>query len=116
MKEMLCGDIKKHVDLQCSDVKKYDDLPAIIMKWAIAKRIEKETRNGDVGAVDGHADGDQTSGGLDEYQDRLEKRRAALQIFDAYQRPRRVLHWNPSGYNRRGHPVKRWIGLFEDPS
>ena len=66
---MLCGDIRKHVDLQCSDIKKDDDLSAVIMTWAIAKRIEKETRNGDLGAVDTSDVTDQTPFGLDDNQD-----------------------------------------------
>jgi len=53
MKEILCGDIKKHVDMQCQDVKSYDDLRATIMKWAVAKRIEKDRRHEmDVGSVE----------------------------------------------------------------
>ena len=40
MKEILCGDIKKHVDMQCQDVKSYDDLRSTIMKWAVAKRSQ----------------------------------------------------------------------------
>ena len=57
MREILCGDIKKHVDL-CSDIKRYDDLRAIFTRWAIAKHIERETRNGDVGAVYHHQESD----------------------------------------------------------
>ena len=53
MKEILCGDIKKHVDMQCQDIKSYDDLRATIMKWAVAKRIEKDRRHEmDVGSVE----------------------------------------------------------------
>ena len=52
MKEMLCG-IEKHVDLQCSSM----------------KSIEKETGNGDVGAVETPEGINQSPSRLDDYQD-----------------------------------------------
>ena len=53
MKEILCGDIKKHVDMQCQDIKSYDDLRATIMKWAAAKRMEEDRRHEmEVGSVE----------------------------------------------------------------
>ena len=69
MKEMLCGDMKSHVGLQCSDIKEYGDLMAIIMKWATAKRVEKEKRNAEVGTVEKPNGSDQTSNGAGGRQD-----------------------------------------------
>ena len=53
MKEILCGDIKKHVEMQCQDVKSYDELRGTIMKYAVAKRIEKDrVKDMGIGAIE----------------------------------------------------------------
>ena len=59
---------QKHVDLQRSDVKTYDDLKTIVMKWAIARHIEKETHNSDVGTVEPPEEYDLSAHGIDDYE------------------------------------------------
>ena len=70
MKEILCGDIKKHIELQCQDVRTYDTLRGIIMKWAVAKRIEKDrVKDMDIGSIDANAQGGQQSQGAWSWND-----------------------------------------------
>ena len=42
LKCILCGDIKKHIELREDDLKTYEQMREIVMKWAVPKRIEKE--------------------------------------------------------------------------
>ena len=53
LKCILVGDIKKHIELREEDIKTYDELRAIIMKWAVNKKIEKDKGHApmDIGAV-----------------------------------------------------------------
>ena len=42
LKCILCGDIKKHIELREDELKTYEQMREIVMKWAVPKRIEKE--------------------------------------------------------------------------
>ena len=46
MKRLLCGDIKKHVELQ-EDFKSYEELRTTIMRWATNKKLEKDRQKSD---------------------------------------------------------------------
>ena len=42
LKCILCGDIKKHIELREDDLKTYEQMREIVMKWAVPTRIEKK--------------------------------------------------------------------------
>ena len=46
LKRRLCGDIKKHVELQ-EDFKSYEELRSTIMRWATNKKLEKDRQKSD---------------------------------------------------------------------
>ena len=54
LKKILCGDIKKHIELREEDIKSYDELRKIIMNWAVNKKLEKAKQHDpmDIGRVD----------------------------------------------------------------
>ena len=45
LRQLLIGDIKKHVDLREEDLRVYTDLRQCVMKWALTKRLEKERKD-----------------------------------------------------------------------
>ena len=47
LKRLLCGDIKKHVELE-DDFKSYTDLRSAIMRWATNKRLERDRQKNDM--------------------------------------------------------------------
>ena len=54
LKKILCGDIKKHIELREEEIKGYDELRKIIMNWAVNKKLEKSKHDPmDIGGVDG---------------------------------------------------------------
>ena len=59
VKMILTEEIKRHVELKEEEIKNYGDLRSVVMKWAILRKTEHETKNGpspmDVGNV---AEGD----------------------------------------------------------
>ena len=59
LKQLLCGDIKKHIDLKEQDLRTYSEMRSAIMTWAVNKRSEKERESGkddmDVGRIGGAA-------------------------------------------------------------
>ena len=56
LKKILCGDIKKHIELREEDIKDYNELRKIIMNWAVNKKLEKAKHDPmDIGGVDDEA-------------------------------------------------------------
>ena len=54
LKKILCGDIRKHIELREEEIKSYDELRKIIMNWAMNKKLEKSKHDPmDIGGVDG---------------------------------------------------------------
>ena len=52
LKKILCGDIRKHIELREEEIKSYDELRKIIMNWAVNKKLEKSKHDPmDIGAV-----------------------------------------------------------------
>ena len=63
LKRLLCGDIKKHVELQ-EEFKSYEELRTTIMRWATNKKLEKDRQKSDpmdVGNVGDGEPGDQSN-------------------------------------------------------
>ena len=46
VRNLLMGDIKRHVDLKASELKSYEQLRSSIMSWAVERKLEKGTSNG----------------------------------------------------------------------
>ena len=46
LKRLLCGDIKKHVELQ-EEFKSYEELRTTIMRWATNKKLENDRQKSD---------------------------------------------------------------------
>ena len=46
LKQLLCGDIRKHIDLKEQELKTYAEMRSAFMTWAVNKRLEKERDNG----------------------------------------------------------------------
>ena len=67
LKQLLCGDIRKHIDLKEQELKTYAEMRSAIMTWAVNKRLEKERDNGvqdmDCGRVAGGENNDAAHGG-----------------------------------------------------
>ena len=53
LKRILVGEIRNHIELREEAIKTYDELRAIIMKWAVNKKIEKDKGHApmDIGVV-----------------------------------------------------------------
>ena len=45
LKQLLVGDIRKHIELREQELKTYSEMRHAIMAWAINKRLEKEREN-----------------------------------------------------------------------
>ena len=71
LRQLLVGDINKHVELREDELKVYTDLRQCVMKWALMKRTEKERKNKDdtdVSPADEEANAQ--GGGWDEWGSR----------------------------------------------
>ena len=59
LKQLLRGDIRKHIDLKEQELRTYAEMRGAIMTWAVNKRLEKERESGvqdmDCGRVEGGA-------------------------------------------------------------
>ena len=47
LRMMLCGEIQKSVEYREKEFKTYDELRAVVMKWAVNRKIENERANHD---------------------------------------------------------------------
>ena len=45
LKQLLCGDMKKHIDLMEQDLRTYADMRHAVMTWVINKGLEKGTEH-----------------------------------------------------------------------
>ena len=67
LKQLLCGDIRKHIDLKEQELRTYAEMRSAIMTWAVNKRLEKERESGvqdmDCGHIAGGAKSDPAHGG-----------------------------------------------------
>ena len=52
VRNLLVGDIKKHVDLKESEITSYEHLRSIIMSWAVERKLEKDRKGDFAGALD----------------------------------------------------------------
>ena len=44
MRQLLVGDIKRHIELKEDELSTYSEMRACVMKWAVLKRLEKERK------------------------------------------------------------------------
>ena len=47
LRQLLMGDMKRHVDLREDELKVYTDLRQCVMKWALMKKIKKDRKGQD---------------------------------------------------------------------